>query len=69
MFTRTKHGADGSRATSTVRASRPVHPRRQSQNQRQRALADFKKCKIAVLVATVLPRAHRHQRPAARYQL
>ena len=42
-----------SRATSTARASRraSIHGDK-SQNQRQRALSDFKECKIAVLVAT-----------------
>ena len=53
MFTRTKHGADRV-ARDLNRAgikTKSIHGDK-SQNQRQRALADFKECKIAVLVAT-----------------
>ena len=53
VFTRTKHGADRV-ARDLNRAgikTKSIHGDK-SQNQRQRALADFKECKIAVLVAT-----------------
>ena len=53
VFTRTKHGADKV-ARDLNRAgikTKSIHGDK-SQNQRQRALADFKECKIAVLVAT-----------------
>ena len=53
VFTRTKHGADRV-ARDLNRAgikSKAIHGDK-SQNQRQTALADFKACKIAVLVAT-----------------
>lgn len=53
VFTRTKHGADRV-ARDLNRAgikARSIHGDK-SQNQRQRALEDFKSCKIAVLVAT-----------------
>ncbi|MDO5142900.1 MAG: DEAD/DEAH box helicase [Eubacteriales bacterium] len=53
VFTRTKHGADRV-ARDLNRAgikSRSIHGDK-SQNQRQRALSEFKECKIAVLVAT-----------------
>ena len=53
VFTRTKHGADRV-ARDLNRAgilTRSIHGDK-SQNQRQRALSDFKECKIAVLVAT-----------------
>ncbi len=53
VFTRTKHGADRV-ARDLTRAgikTKSIHGDK-SQNQRQRALADFKECKIAVLVAT-----------------
>lgn len=53
VFTRTKHGADKV-ARDLNRAgikTKSIHGDK-SQNQRQRALADFKDCKIAVLVAT-----------------
>ena len=53
VFSRTKHGADRV-ARDLNRAgikTKSIHGDK-SQNQRQRALADFKECKIAVLVAT-----------------
>ena len=53
VFTRTKHGADKV-ARDLNRAgikTKSIHGDK-SQNQRQRALADFKECRIAVLVAT-----------------
>ena len=53
FVTRTKHGADRV-ARDLNRAgilTRSIHGDK-SQNQRQRALSDFKECKIAVLVAT-----------------
>ena len=53
VFTRTKHGADRV-ARDLNRAgikTKSIHGDK-SQNQRQRALAEFKECKIAVLVAT-----------------
>ena len=53
VFTRTKHGADRV-ARDLNRAgikAKSIHGDK-SQNQRQRALAEFKECKIAVLVAT-----------------
>lgn len=53
VFTRTKHGADRV-ARDLNRAgikARSIHGDK-SQNQRQRALEDFKSCKVAVLVAT-----------------
>ena len=53
VFTRTKHGADRV-ARDLNRAgikTKSIHGDK-SQNQRQRALADFKECKIAGLVAT-----------------
>ena len=53
VFTRTKHGADKV-ARDLNRAdikTKSIHGDK-SQNQRQRALAEFKECKIAVLVAT-----------------
>ena len=53
MFTRTKHGADRV-ARDLNRAgikAKSIHGDK-SQNQRQRALNEFKECKIAVLVAT-----------------
>ena len=53
VFTRTKHGANKV-ARDLNRAgikTKSIHGDK-SQNQRQRALADFKECKIAVLVAT-----------------
>ena len=53
VFTRTKHGADRV-ARDLNRAgiqAKAIHGDK-SQNQRQRALEDFKACKIAVLVAT-----------------
>ncbi len=53
VFTRTKHGADAL-ADKLGRAgirSAALHGNK-SQNQRQRALEDFKKLKVAVLVAT-----------------
>ena len=53
VFTRTKHGADRV-ARDLNRAgikSKAIHGDK-SQNQRQTTLADFKACKIAVLVAT-----------------
>lgn len=53
VFTRTKHGADRV-ARDLNRAgikARSIHGDK-SQNQRQRALYEFKECKIAVLVAT-----------------
>ena len=58
VFTRTKHGADRV-ARDLNRAgikTKSIHGDK-SQNQRQRALADFKECKIAVLVATDIARA------------
>mgnify|MGYP005787790805 FL=1 len=53
VFTRTKHGADRV-ARDLNRAgikAKSIHGDK-SQNQRQRALNEFKECKIAVLVAT-----------------
>ena len=53
VFTRTKHGADRV-ARDLNRAgikARSIHGDK-TQNQRQRALSEFKACKIAVLVAT-----------------
>lgn len=53
VFTRTKHGADRV-ARDLNRAgikAKSIHGDK-SQNQRQRALEEFKSCKIAVLVAT-----------------
>ena len=53
VFTRTKHGADKvarNLGHADIKA-RSIHGDK-SQNQRQRALEDFKACKIAVLVAT-----------------
>ena len=53
VFTRTKHGADRV-ARDLNRAgvkAKSIHGDK-SQNQRQRALTEFKECKIAVLVAT-----------------
>ncbi|MDO4271264.1 MAG: DEAD/DEAH box helicase [Eubacteriales bacterium] len=53
VFTRTKHGADRV-ARDLNRAgikAKAIHGDK-SQNQRQTALADFKACKVAVLVAT-----------------
>lgn len=53
VFTRTKHGADRV-ARDLNRAgikAKAIHGDK-SQNQRQRALEDFKACRIAVLVAT-----------------
>ena len=53
VFTRTKHGADRV-ARDLNRAgikARSIHGDK-TQNQRQRALSEFKECKIAVLVAT-----------------
>ena len=53
VFTRTKHGADRV-ARDLSRAgikAKSIHGDK-SQNQRQRALTEFKDCKIAVLVAT-----------------
>ena len=53
VFTRTKHGADRV-ARDLNRAgikAKSIHGDK-SQNQRQRALSEFKECKIAVLVAT-----------------
>lgn len=53
VFTRTKHGADKvarNLGHADIKA-RSIHGDK-SQNQRQRALEDFKACRIAVLVAT-----------------
>ena len=58
MFCRTKHGSDklAEQLDKAGLRAAAIHGNK-SQNQRTRALADFKSGKVGILVATTSPRA------------